>query len=422
MALKLDPAMLKETYVRWNADKAPRLAAALAYTTIFAIAPLLVIVIAIAGGIIASTYGHGHGHAGVRDQLLGTIQASAGQGAADAVRQMVAASFDKPRQSLVAQVFGWIMLVVGAAGLFAALQDALNTVWHVEPPKKAVWIAVRDRLVSIGMLLAIGFVLLATTAINAAITFVSTYVEHALPFPGAGLVFTLVNWLVSLAIVTVVFALQVGLGGLTVALANSPWSVVVHWGTAMLLLGGLTALAFLAFVQPRELRRWPSSLDALLGACAGLAFVTMLAGSYVSSSGAGLACTTLPACDGGSWTGTLPGQLAQMAHRFIAGAFFVVATLAAYGARRATPRVRAAALAGYALVIVQVVLGLGAVGWSLPVGLREAHAANACATFLAFVAALTFAAIDGTVPLAQATFDRVRIPAEARIPVEGSAG
>jgi heme A synthase len=225
-----------------------------------------------------------------------------------------------------------------------------------------------------------------------------------------------------LAFVTVVFALQVGLGGLTVALANSPWSVVVHWGTAMLLLGGLTALAFLAFVQPRELRRRPSSLDALLGACAGLAFVTMLAGSYVSSSGAGLACTTLPACDGGSWTGTLPGQLAQMAHRFIAGAFFVVATLAAYGARRATPRVRAAALAGYALVIVQVVLGLGAVAWSLPVGLREAHAANACATFLAFVAALTFAAIDGTVPLAQARFDRVRIPAEARIPVEGSAG
>lgn len=225
-----------------------------------------------------------------------------------------------------------------------------------------------------------------------------------------------------LAFVTAVFALQVGLGGLTVALANSPWSVVVHWGTAMLLLGGLTALAFLAFVQPRELRRRPSPLGALLVAGAGLAFVTMLAGSFVSSSGAGLACATLPACDGGSWTGTLPGQLAQMAHRFIAGAFFVVATLAAYGARRATPRVRAAALAGYALLLVQIVLGLGAVAWSLPVGLREAHAANACATFLAFVAALTFAAIDGTVPLAHARFDRVRMPAEVRLPVEGSLG
>ena len=208
MALKLDPAMLKETYARWNADKAPRLAAALAYTTIFAIAPLLVILIAIAGGIIAATYGHGHGHSGVRDQLLGAIAASAGPGAADAVRLMVAASFDKPGQSLLAQVFGWIMLVLGAAGLFAALQDALNTVWHVEPPKKAIWVAIRDRLVSIGMLLAIGFVLLATTLINAAITYVSTYVAHALPFPGAGFAFALINWLVSLAIITLLFALM----------------------------------------------------------------------------------------------------------------------------------------------------------------------------------------------------------------------
>jgi membrane protein len=208
MALKLDPAMLKETYVRWNADKAPRLAAALAYTTIFAIAPLLVILIAIAGGIIAATYGHGHGHSGVRDQLLGAIQASAGRGAADAVGQMVAASFDKPRQSLIAQVLGWIMLVLGGAGLFAALQDALNTVWHVEPPKKAIWIAIRDRVASIGMLLAIGFLLLATTAINAAITYVSTYVAQALPFPGAGFVFALINWLVSLGVVTLLFALM----------------------------------------------------------------------------------------------------------------------------------------------------------------------------------------------------------------------
>jgi heme A synthase len=225
-----------------------------------------------------------------------------------------------------------------------------------------------------------------------------------------------------LAFITAVFALQVALGGLTVALANSPWSVVVHWGTAMLLLGGLTALALLAVVEPRELRLGRSVLGSILGACAGLAFLTMLAGSYVSSSGASLACTTLPACDG-SWIGTLPGQIAQMAHRLIAGAFFVVASIAAYGATQgSTPRVRAAALTGYALVVVQIVLGLANVAWSLPLVLREAHAANACATFLAFVAALTFAAIDGTVPLAEARFERVRMPAETRVPAEGSAG
>jgi heme A synthase len=220
-----------------------------------------------------------------------------------------------------------------------------------------------------------------------------------------------------LIFVSAVFALQVALGGLTVALSNSPWSVVVHWGTAMLLLGGLTALALLAVVEPQRLEFRHSALGGVLTACAGLAFVTMLAGSYVSSSGAGLACTTLPACDGGSWTGTLPGQLAQMVHRLIAATFFLVATIAAYGAvAGGTPRVRAAALAGYALVLVQVGLGMANVAWSLPLVLREAHAATACATFLAFVAALTFAAVDGTVPLAQTRFARARLPAE------GSAG
>lgn len=208
MALHLDVGMIKETYTRWNADKAPRLAAAISFTTIFAITPVLIIVIAIVGGVIAATVGHGHGHSAVRDQLLGSIQASAGKGAADAVRGMVTSSFDKPRQSLVAQIVGWVTLVLGAAGLFASLQDALNTVWHVEPPKKGIWATIRDRVASIGMLGAIGFLLLVTTALNAVIAFVSTYVTHALPFPGAGFVFALVNWIVSLVLITVLFAVM----------------------------------------------------------------------------------------------------------------------------------------------------------------------------------------------------------------------
>lgn len=205
MAVHLDGAMLKETYRRWNADKAPRLAAALSYTTIFAIAPLFIIVIAIVGYAVGVTNG-GHGHHIVEAKLLGTIQASAGKEAADTVRQMVAAGFDRPRQSIIAQIVGWITLLLGAAALFAALQDALNTVWHVEPPKKRLAIAIRDRVASIGMLLAIGFLLLVTTALNAAITYVSTYVAQALPFPGAGLAFALINWVLSIAMITLLFA------------------------------------------------------------------------------------------------------------------------------------------------------------------------------------------------------------------------
>lgn len=205
----------------------------------------------------------------------------------------------------------------------------------------------------------------------------------------------------TLAFVAAVFLVQVALGGLTVALSNSPWSVVVHWATAMLLLAGLTGLAILAVVTPQRVAVSRSPLSGILVACTALAFVTMIAGSYVSSSGAGLACTTLPACDGGSWSGAFPAQFAQMAHRWLAATFLLVATVAAYAAALGTTsRVRVAALFGYALVILQVMLGFANVAWALPTALREAHAADAVATFLAFVASVVFATIDGTVPAA----------------------
>ena len=111
MALHLDIGMIKETFTRFNADKAPRLAAALSFTTIFAIAPVLIIVIAIVGGIIAA-HRRATGTATVpcATSCSARSQASAGKGAADAVRAMVQTAFDKPRQSLIAQIVGWVTL------------------------------------------------------------------------------------------------------------------------------------------------------------------------------------------------------------------------------------------------------------------------------------------------------------------------
>jgi membrane protein len=206
MQLGLD--LVKETYQRFGADKAPRLAAAISFSTIFAIAPLFIIVIAVAGYVVGVANGTGHGHSIVEEKMLAAIRQSAGAGAADAVRDMVTASFGRLQQSIVAQVIGWVTFVLGAAGVFASLQDALNTIWHAEPPKLPLWNAVRDRIASIGMLLVIGFLLLVTTAINAAIAYVSTYVARALPFPGAGWVFGLVNVLISLVLIALLFALM----------------------------------------------------------------------------------------------------------------------------------------------------------------------------------------------------------------------
>lgn len=196
-----------------------------------------------------------------------------------------------------------------------------------------------------------------------------------------------------------IFVVQVLLGAATVAVSNSPWSVVLHWGMGMLFLAALTALAVVAVVQPR-VGPWPpqSGLLAMLIFAAATAFITMCAGAFVSSSGAGLACSLLPGCEVGNWLGSTPAEGAQMAHRILAAGVFLAATIAAYWSSLATtPRVRAAALFAYALIVLQVMLGMANVVWQLPLGLREAHAANAAATFIAFVCAIVFASIDGTV-------------------------
>ena len=202
-----DPAILKTTFAQFNADKVPRLAAALSYTTIFAIAPLFIVIIAIGGAIIGVTNG-GHGHHVVEDRMLAAIQGSAGKEAADTVRQMIAAAFAKRGASIVAQIIGWIVLLLGALGLFAALQDSLNTIWKAEPPKRGLTLAIRERIASFGLLLAIVFLLLVTSIANAAIGIVSTHVVALLPFPGAGIAFTIVNWIVSVALIAVLFAVM----------------------------------------------------------------------------------------------------------------------------------------------------------------------------------------------------------------------
>lgn len=198
----------------------------------------------------------------------------------------------------------------------------------------------------------------------------------------------------------IIFAIQVSLGGATVLLANSPVSVMLHWGMAMALLAVLTTLAALAVIGPRPDTGANADASAVLqGAAPALglatifAFVTMCVGAYVSSSYAGLACATVPACDG-TLLGHGPGQLAQMLHRIAAGGFLIVAVFAALaGWNDGSRRVRAFSALGLTLVAVQIGLGIGNVVWQLPVALREAHAANAVATFLAFVLATVFASV-----------------------------
>lgn len=214
----------------------------------------------------------------------------------------------------------------------------------------------------------------------------------------------------TLAVIVALFFVQVILGAETVRLNNVPISVVLHWATAMALIASLCAMAVFAAASqsPRETAPRADaagSLVLVLAATAGLAFATMCVGAYVSSSGAGLACLSIPGCAGNVVVYTT-GQFVQMLHRIAAGITLVAAAiaLALVWARSATARVRAATAIGMALICVQVLLGLLNVALRLPVDLREAHAINAAFVFLAFFVATVFALLDAGLPRVAAQF------------------
>ena len=115
--------LLKKTYYKWNGDHAPRLGAALAYYTVLSLAPLLLMVIAIAGMVF--------GQEAAQGQIIGQIQDLVGEDSAKAIQGMIEAA-RKPAAGIIATLIAIVMLVLGATGVFAELQDALNTVWGVE--------------------------------------------------------------------------------------------------------------------------------------------------------------------------------------------------------------------------------------------------------------------------------------------------
>ncbi|MBV9332523.1 MAG: heme A synthase, partial [Candidatus Eremiobacteraeota bacterium] len=205
----------------------------------------------------------------------------------------------------------------------------------------------------------------------------------------------------AMAAIAAIFVIQVFLGAETVRLANTPLSVVLHWATAMALIASLSAMAvFAAATGASEAdtvaaEHRPHGLLLVLAVTALCAFVTMCVGAYVSSSGAGLACLSIPGCAGNVVVYTA-GQYVQMLHRVAAGItlIFAAGSLAMVWAQPASRRVRTAVAIGAALVCVQVLLGLLNVALRLPTDLREAHALNAALLFLAFFLATAFEALD----------------------------
>ncbi|MEA5507714.1 YihY/virulence factor BrkB family protein [Halotia wernerae UHCC 0503] len=197
MKLKAIWQLFRETFKEWSEDKVPRLAAALAYYTIFSIAPLLIIVIAIAGAVF--------GEEAARGEIVSQIQGLVGLDGAKFIETAIQNS-SQPQTGTIASIISVALLLIGATGVFSELQDSLNTIWEVKPkPGRGIIHMIRTRFLSFTMILGIGFLLLVSLVVSAGLSAVVTYFSGLLP--GVDFIWQIFNFILSFAITTALFGL-----------------------------------------------------------------------------------------------------------------------------------------------------------------------------------------------------------------------
>jgi membrane protein len=189
---------MRASVAAWIDDYAPSMGAALAYYTVFSIAPLLLIIIAVAGVVF--------GEDAVRGQILAQLQDLMGPEGAGAVEALIKGA-NHPAKGFVVSIVSVVLLVVGATTVLAELQSALDRIWKVSAVKTGagVWSALRARVLSLGMILALGFMLLVSLIIGVALAALGAWWGPI--FGKWELLLQIVNVAVSLLFSTVLFAL-----------------------------------------------------------------------------------------------------------------------------------------------------------------------------------------------------------------------
>ncbi|GGL71921.1 hypothetical protein GCM10010840_07530 [Deinococcus aerolatus] len=189
--------LLRDSALAFSQDKAPRLAAAIAYYAIFAIAPLLFFVLAVASGLLANV--------DVQERLFEFLAENLNQSAVEFVKGIVPDGSRLQQSTLLASIAGFVTLFMGSTGLFVQLQDALNTLWGAEPATgNGILNVIKSRLVSFGLVLLIGVIIIAFLIGN---TYLAAFAEQLGEMIGLGTFFVRVaTFVVSAGILTVVFA------------------------------------------------------------------------------------------------------------------------------------------------------------------------------------------------------------------------
>lgn len=189
--------LIGETFSIWNDGAASSLGAGVAFFTIFAIAPLFMLVLALAGFFF--------GEEAARRELFGELSGLIGPTGGQAVQSLLAAA-DKPRAGVFATAVGLVALFVGASSVFIQLQTSLNAVWNVRlKPGSGVRNFVKNRLLSFAMLLGIGFLLLVSLIVSAVLDGAAKYMSGIVPAHAA--FWHALDFLVSLCLFALLFAL-----------------------------------------------------------------------------------------------------------------------------------------------------------------------------------------------------------------------
>jgi membrane protein len=188
---------LSETYAEWAKDNAMTLGAALAFYTTFSLAPFLILVIAIFGVII--------GEATIQAEILKRVRELMGEQGAAAVKMIIGAAY-RPGTGLAATVIGILVIVIGSTSAFVMLKKALNIMWGAQPNHAApLWYLVKERLLSFGMILLIGLLLVLSMLLSIVLSFLTGFFNSLLPVPP--FLIQVADFVLSLFLITLLFAL-----------------------------------------------------------------------------------------------------------------------------------------------------------------------------------------------------------------------
>jgi len=195
-AFRNDITILKSAFAGFSNDKALKFSASLAYYTVFSLAPLLMLLISLAGAFL--------GKEAIQGKIFSEINGLIGNQAAKQVQDMIQ-NLEMSGKTTISVIIGSVTLLVGATTIFSEIQDSINIIWKVKAkPKRGWWKFIKGRLLSYSLIVVLGFLLVVSLIINGALLAMNDILKSYFPEVTV-IVFSIINVIVSFIVITVLF-------------------------------------------------------------------------------------------------------------------------------------------------------------------------------------------------------------------------